>query len=89
MPFFKETEMDVCHACAVVIVNGDASADEERAERAFDTAFGIYGDDLQYLTCNSSEESDDASQQMFRCDYCREDVYDWLVPFVIMVPIGA
>ena len=74
-------ELDVCHACAVVLVNGDDSADPERAERAADAAYAVWGDALRDLVCADEEE---ARMDSFRCDYCREDTHDYRHAFVLL-----
>jgi hypothetical protein len=64
-------ELEICADCAVVIVNGDDSADPDRAARAFDAAYGVWGDDLARLVIADSQGEGHA----FRCDYCREDTF--------------
>lgn len=77
-------ELDICHDCAVVIANGDDSADPERADRAFDAAYGVWGDDLRYLSLSCSRCEDECPTDAFRCDYCREDVYAYRHAAVIL-----
>lgn len=48
-------ELEICADCAVVIVNGDDSADPERAAAAFDAAYGVWGDDLSKLVVSDSQ----------------------------------
>lgn len=76
-------ELDICHDCAVVIVNGDDSADPERAAAAYDAAYAVWGDDLAHLVM-ACDPDDCGSHDGFRCDYCREDVYSTRHTFEIL-----
>lgn len=69
-------ELDICGFCAVLIANGDGSGDPERAQLAHDAALGVWGDDLRHLSMSCDHEEDGCSTDMFRCDYCREDVFE-------------
>jgi hypothetical protein len=77
-------ELDICQDCAVVIANGDDSADPERAAAAFDHAFGVWGDGLRELSLSCSDLEEECAQDMFRCDYCGEDVYGYRHAGVIL-----
>ena len=59
-------ELKVCHECAYTIAYGVESAEQEKA---FDAAYGVWGDDLSRLVLSDS----DGETFAFRCDYCRED----------------
>lgn len=79
-------ELDICQDCAVVIANGDDSADSEHAEQAYDHAFGRYGDDLQGLSLSCNDGEEECTSDGFRCDYCGEDVYAYRHAGVILGP---
>lgn len=70
MSLTVEYELIICHECACVIVNGDDSADPERAELAFDHAYAEYGDRLADLVI-----SDSRGCGLFTCDYCSVEDY--------------
>ena len=80
----KFDDLDICHECTVVIVNGDDSADPERAAAAYEHAYGVWGDDLRHLVMACSHEDEECPREMFRCDYCEEDTYDWKHTFAIL-----
>lgn len=69
-------ELDICGFCACLIANGDGSGDPERAERAQDAALGVWGDDLREVVLSCDHEAEECYTDMFRCDYCREDVWE-------------
>lgn len=77
-------ELDICHDCAVVIANGDDSADPARAAAAFDHAFGRYGDDLRHLSLSCNDGEEECTTDAFRCDYCGEGTYDYRHAGVIL-----
>lgn len=77
-------ELDICQDCAVVIANGDDSADPERAAAAFDHAFGRYGDALRDLSVSCGDHESECLWHAFRCDYCGEDIYGYRHAAVIL-----
>lgn len=70
MSLTVEYELIICADCAVVIANGDDSADPERAALAYEHAEAIFGDRLADLVI-----SDSRGCGLFTCEYCGEDDY--------------